>query len=222
MTDGSIVDRLFRWEAVSPDEARRRDLKRRLADTVRRVVEDAALVDASQVADEADLEGLITAADALAKQFEALPSHRATGGLNYEGSGWEGALIERSPISGRSNPVAAPLIIDSSGDDGVLHAHANYGYAYEGPPGHLHGGAVAGAFDEMVGVGQAVSGKAGFTAILTIKMRNPTPLHTRIDYEAGVSEVDGRKIKVWSTAKAGDTVVGEAEALMITPKHPLT
>jgi hypothetical protein len=215
----SITDRLFRWDKVSAADGRRRELKRRLADAVRRVVEDAALVDAAQASD-ADLESLIAGTETLSRQFAALASHRENGGLNYDGSGWEGALIERSPISGNSNPLAAPLVVEPMGDDGVLHGHAYYGYAYEGPPGHLHGGAVAGAFDEMVGIGQAASGQAGFTASLTIKMRKPTPLHTRIDYEAGVTKVDGRKIVVWSRARAADEVVGEAEALMITPRQP--
>ena len=162
LTRMSIADRLFRWEKVSAADGRRRELKRRLAGAVRHVVEDAALVDAAQ-ASEAELEALIAGAEKLSTQFAAFASHRANGGLNYEGSGWEGALIERSPISGNSNPLAAPLVVEPTGDDGVLHAHAYYGYAYEGPPGHLHGGAVAGAFDEMVGIGQAVSGQAGFT-----------------------------------------------------------
>ena len=52
-------------------------------------------------------------------------------------------------------------------------------------------------------------------------MRKPTPLHTRIDYEAGVTRVDGRKITVWSRASAAGEVVGDAEALMITPRNPV-
>lgn len=217
-----ISDQIFRWGNISPEATRRRELKRRLADAVRHVVEDAALVDAANTATEADLEALITRAEELAAQLRSVPSHRVNGGLNYNESDWEGALIERSPISGNSNPLAAPLVVEPVGEDGILHAHARYGYAYEGPPGHLHGGAVAGAFDEMVGIGQAASGQAGFTASLTVKMRKPTPLHTRIDYQAGVAKVDGRKIHVWATSRANGEVVADAEALMITPRYPLT
>jgi hypothetical protein len=54
-----------------------------------------------------------------------------------------------------------------------------------------------------------------------VRMRKTTPLHERIDYEAGVTEVDGRKITVWSRSLANGEIVGEAEALMITPRNPL-
>jgi hypothetical protein len=53
-------------------------------------------------------------------------------------------------------------------------------------------------------------------------MRKPTPLHTRIEYEAGVDSIDGRKIKVWATSKARGEVVADCDALMVTPRHPLT
>lgn len=207
---------------LSADGARRRELKHRLADAVRRVVEDAALVDATAAASDADLETLIAGAEALAAQFGAVPSHRAKGGLNYDENEWEGALLERSPISGHSNPLAAPLVVDEIDDAGVLHASATYGYAYEGPPGHLHGGCVAGAFDEMVGVGQVASGEMGYTGTLSIKMRRPTPLHTRIEYEAGVGKIDGRKITVWSKSFANGELLCEAEALMISPRERLS
>jgi hypothetical protein len=215
--------RVFRSEEnLSALATRRRELKHRLADAVRDVVENAALVDAMATASDAELELLVEGAEKLSAQFAAVPSHRERGGLNYDDSEWEGALLERSPISGLSNPVAPPLRVAEIDDDGVTHAHATYGYAYEGPPGHLHGGIVAGAFDEMVGVGQVTSGTMGYTGTLSIKMRRPTPLHTRIDYTAGVGKVDGRKITVWSRSTTPDgTLLCEAEALMITPRELL-
>jgi acyl-coenzyme A thioesterase PaaI-like protein len=217
------MDRVFRASReLPPAAARRRELKHRLANAVRRVVEDAALVDATAAASDDDLAQLIAGAEALAAQFEAVPSHREKGGLNYDENEWEGALLERSPISGHSNPLAAPLVIEEVDEGGTLHATATYGYAYEGPPGHLHGGCVAGAFDEMVGVGQTAGGEMGYTGTLSIKMRRPTPLHTRIDYEAGVAKVDGRKITVWSKSYADGNLLCEAEALMITPRERLS
>jgi hypothetical protein len=215
-------DRVFRATAnLDPAQERRRQLKHRLAGAVRAMVENAALVDATATASDNELEALIVATEELAARMAAVPSHRERGGLNYDEGDWEGALLERSPVSGRSNPVAPPLLIDPVGEDGILHAHATYGFAYEGPPRHLHGGIVAGAFDEMVGVGQIASGGMGYTGTLSIRMRRPTPLHTRIDYEAGVSKVDGRKVTVWSKSYADGEVLAEAEALMIAPRERL-
>ena len=92
--------------------------------------------------------------------------------------------------------------------------------AYEGPPGCLHGGWVAAAFDDVMGLAQMASGKAGFTGTLTVKMLKPTPLHKRIDYEAGLDRVEGRKIWCKATARCGDELLGEAEIVFISPRAP--
>jgi acyl-coenzyme A thioesterase PaaI-like protein len=125
-------------------------------------------------------------------------------------------LAERSPISGRSNPLAPPLHLEMT--EGVTRAWAVWTDAYEGPPGCLHGGWVAAAFDDLMGLAQMASGKAGFTGTLTVKMLKPTPLNERIDYEAWLDHVDGRKIWCKATARHGDEVLGEAEIVFISPR----
>jgi len=92
------------------------------------------------------------------------------------------------------------------------------GRAAEGPPGCLHGGWVATAFDDLMGLAQMASGKAGFTGTLTVKMLKPTPLHQRIDYEASLDHVDGRKIWCKASARHGDELLGEAEIVFISPR----
>jgi acyl-coenzyme A thioesterase PaaI-like protein len=95
---------------------------------------------------------------------------------------------------------------------------AIYGPEYEGPPQCLHGGFVAAAFDDLMGVAQMASGSAGYTGTLTIKMIRPTPLGRRIDYEAGVERVDGRKIWCWARSHDGDTLLAEATIVFIAPR----
>ena len=51
-----------------------------------------------------------------------------------------------------------------------------------------------------------------------MKMLRPTPLNKRIDYEAGVDRVDGRKIYVWARSRDADTLLAEAEIVFIAPK----
>ena len=67
-------------------------------------------------------------------------------------------------------------------------AHAlglvRFGSAYEGPPGHVHGGFVAAAFDEVLGYVQSLGGRPGMTGTLTVRYRSPTPLYTELRFEA--------------------------------------
>jgi hypothetical protein len=49
-------------------------------------------------------------------------------------------------------------------------------------------------------------------------MRRPTPLNRRLDYEAGVERVEGRKIFVWGKCHDGDELLSEAEIVFISPR----
>ncbi len=62
----------------------------------------------------------------------------------------------------------------------------NCGYAYEGPPGHIHGGHVAAIFDQFLGMAQLVGKNPGMTGTLTMRYLRPTPLNTDLDLEADV------------------------------------
>jgi hypothetical protein len=49
-------------------------------------------------------------------------------------------------------------------------------------------------------------------------MLKPTPLNRRIDYEAGVDRVDGRKIYVRARSRDADTQLADAEIVFIAPR----
>jgi hypothetical protein len=49
-------------------------------------------------------------------------------------------------------------------------------------------------------------------------MVRPTPLHKRIDYEAGVRGQEGRKILTWATATCEGEVVATAEGIFVVPR----
>jgi hypothetical protein len=195
------------------DEARAR--KHRLVRETKRIIELVALLDIER-ANAAAVTTLGDDAAALADRLEHQPSLRERGGLAIQ-DGAQGRLLERSGISGRSNPLAAPVQWSPDGD--VLRGWATYGAAYEGPVGCVHGGFVAAAFDDLLGSAQTAAGIAGYTGTLTVKMLRPTPLGKRIDYEAGVDRVDGRKIYVWGKAWHGDELLGEAEIVFIAPRN---
>jgi acyl-coenzyme A thioesterase PaaI-like protein len=199
-----------------PVEDEQRSAKHRLVGEAKRVIDVVALLDVSgSHAD--DLNAWADDVGALADRLGDAPSLRARGGAALAGPP-DGVLVERSPVSGRSNPLAPPLHLEMS--EGVTRGEAVWTDAYEGPPGCLHGGFVAAAFDDLMGLAQMASGKAGYTGTLTVRMLKPTPLHRRITYEAHLDRLEGRKIWCRATAHDEDQLLAEAEILFITPRQP--
>jgi acyl-coenzyme A thioesterase PaaI-like protein len=198
---------------VDPGEDEPHAAKHRLIKEIKRVIDDAALLDPNPTGRD-ELDALADAVAALAERVEQSPSLRTFGGAALAGLP-HAALIERSPFSGRSNPIAPPLHLETS--EGVVRAWAEWSAAHEGPPGCLHGGFVAAAFDDIMGLAQMASGTAGYTGTLTVKMIRPTPLFQRIDYEAWLDRVEGRKIWCKATSRHGDELLGEAEIVFISP-----
>lgn len=151
----------------------------------------------------------------LAGRLDAFP-----GGSLYEGFGESPlaarephAFFDHSPMLGRANPLAPPVELWADGD--VLRGRATFGAAYEGPPGCVHGGYVAAAFDEVLGSAQSLAGRPGMTGRLTVHYRSPTPLHTQLDFTARVDEVSGRKTFTSGTLHAGERLCAEGEGLFI-------
>lgn len=124
------------------------------------------------------------------------------------------AFFDHSPVQGGANPLAPPLEVWLEGETVV--GAATFGAAYEGPPGCVHGGFVAAAFDELLGATQSLSGAPGMTARLVVNYRSPTPLHTALRFEGTLDQVDGRKIHTSGRLYAGDVLCAEAEGLFIS------
>lgn len=123
------------------------------------------------------------------------------------------AFFDHSPMLGRANPLAPPLELWH--DNGMVRGTATFGPAYEGPPGCVHGGYIAAAFDEVLGSAQSLGGRPGMTGRLTIHYRSPTPLRTKLDFEAHVADVSGRKTRVEGSLSANGRLCAEAEGLFI-------
>ena len=126
--------------------------------------------------------------------------------------------VDFSPLLGRANPLAPPMefSIDTDGDTPMVRADVTFGHAYEGPPGHVHGGIVAAAFDELLGATQAMSGSPGMTAQLEVSYRAPTPLHVPLRFESTLDSVDGRKIRTSGRLYDGDRLCAESSGLFIS------
>ncbi len=186
--------------------------KRRLADAMRLVIERLVPSDAP----EAELRA---AADGLERYADALRAHprlkKAVGHAESANAGDVGAFFDQSPLIGLANPLAPPIVVGQSGERSAA-ATVTFGSAYEGPPGSVHGGFVAAAFDEVLGFVQSLSGGSGFTGTLTVRYRQPTPLHEPLYFTAEIVRVEGRKIFTEGRLTADVGLCAEAEAIFIT------
>ena len=141
-------------------------------------------------------------------------NRRYEGTAEASGLGRDRAFFDWSPLLGASNPLAPPLRLDVEGD--VVVGSGSFGAAYEGPPGCVHGGFVAAAFDEVLGLTQSLSGQVGMTGTLTVRYRRPTPLHTELRWEGRLESVNGRKVTTTAVVMAHGELTAEATGLFVT------
>jgi acyl-coenzyme A thioesterase PaaI-like protein len=127
--------------------------------------------------------------------------------------GREDPLYDHSPLIGIANPLAPPMTIRE--EDGVIVAEVVFGQAYEGPPGCVHGGYVAAAFDELLGATQSLSGAPGMTGTLTVRYESPTPLKTLLRMEGRLVGVERRKIFTEGSIIANGQVTATAKGTFI-------
>ena len=212
--DATTAGRNFaevRRQAMQVPVTPARQEMRRLAAAGREVIERL-------VATSAPEEPLKRAADLL-EEASALLAEWPQGRL-YEGyaepanAGDTHAFFDHSPLQGVANPLAPPVRLEVV--DGVVHGRVRFGSAYEGPPSSVHGGYVAAAFDEVLGMAQSLGGSPGMTGTLTIRYRKPTPLHTDLRFEARLDRQEGRKIFCSGELFAGDLLCAEAEGIFIS------
>jgi acyl-coenzyme A thioesterase PaaI-like protein len=183
----------------------------RLADSLRQALQHAATSTAPD-------DTMARAADLIEKAVRILEP--GPHGRDYHGSA-EGSVggvphgfTSHSPVTGPLNAIAS--IVSLSSTDTEVVAEVVYGDAYEGPPGHLHGGFVAAIFDEVLGFAQALSGAPGMTGRLEITYRSPTPLHTPLRVAGRFEKIEGRKIFTTGSIHAGDRLCAEAKGLFIS------
>lgn len=196
--------------ALDGDVTPHRQSMRRMGDSLRQLIERLMATTAPLEA----LEEAADAVDAICNRLDAYPGGRVPEGFaEAANSGDPHAFFDNSPQIGRANPLAPPISVTVEGD--VVVGRAVFGSAYEGPPGCVHGGNVAAAFDEVLGMAQSLTGAPGMTGILTVHYRRPTPLFTEVRYEARVDRIEGRKIFTSGRSFNGDELTAEAEAVFI-------
>jgi acyl-coenzyme A thioesterase PaaI-like protein len=183
----------------------------RLAVGVRRIIEELV----SHPAPVGDLEEATTLVEQVADLLGRQLGPRGYGSwAESANAGTPYAFFDNSPIIGQANPLAPPADLHIEADRVV--GSVVFGSAYEGPPGHCHGGYLAATFDELLGMAQTLSGQSGMTGTLTVRYRRPTPLHQRIDLEAELVKVDGRKVTVAGRSFCEGQLTAESEGIFIS------
>ena len=186
----------------------------RLAEAVR------ALIDAVMTTEGEDSELLLD----VAAEAERLAAR--LGGGREAGAGYRprshGDYLPRSPVVGQASPLA-PRIDWEESDSAIdgqpgIEAHGTFGAPYEGPPGYVHGGMIALAFDEVLGIANIAAGHPGMTARLTIHYRKPTPLFRDLHFRAALDRVEGRRIMSRAEVWDGEILTAQAEGLFVQPR----
>ncbi|MHB8189167.1 MAG: PaaI family thioesterase [Ferrimicrobium sp.] len=157
-----------------------------LARSLRRLARMASDIEAS----EEELVEVVSQIDAVTTSLGKL-----------EEGGWNGRsdsprrLLLHSPVSGLLNPFAPPIVLRVESIEGREEVVGDvcFDAAFEGPPGHVHGGWLAAAFDEVIGFAQSLTGLPGMTATLTINYERPTPLFQEVEFRGRIVRVEGRK-----------------------------
>jgi len=204
------VDFEAAWAVSQAPATGRRAQAHRLANAMRRVIDHLVQV----AAPEHDLAAAADALERYAKRLAKYPVSRAYEGFaESANAGDPHAFFDHSPMIGIANPLAPPIRLAVLGNK--VEGRVTFGVAYEGPPGHVHGGFLAAAFDEVLGMAQSLTGNPGMTGTLTIRYRRPTPLLTELVFEAYVDRVEGRKIFTHGTLSANGQLTAEADGLFI-------
>jgi acyl-coenzyme A thioesterase PaaI-like protein len=120
---------------------------------------------------------------------------------------------DTGPIVGLSNPIAPPLEAHVDVEAGVVRARARFSAAYEGAPGLLHGGILAAAFDELLGMATVFSGGAGMTRDLHVRYLRPTPIGVELSFLGRLDRAEGRRLFVSAEVEASGIRTAEASGV---------
>ena len=121
--------------------------------------------------------------------------------------GGAAGVFATHPIIGATNPAAPPLVVTPDGER--LVGRATYGPVHEGPPGFVHGGLMASAFDAMTVMTAGINGLGGLTRSLTIRYRKPAPLDVELVYSGVVQSTGERSTIVRVELRHGDDLCAE-------------
>ena len=129
------------------------------------------------------------------------------------------AARDEHPLDARSIPFDGQRVPMPSWqfevDERGLVARGQFSNGHTGPPGTVHGGWIAFAFDEILGWANAQAGFPSMTGKLTIRYRRPTPIGAPVEFSVPNPRVEGKRVHVHGTLSVDGSVTAEAEGLFV-------
>ena len=195
------------WSAQ--DVARLRGIYGPLADSVRSLV-DATIRTEVDAATVAEVKRDIDAAVSRLRERQIDGAFGVRVATDGQGISWGNAVI------GVRNALAPPVHTHRD-ESGRVSADFHLGAAYEGPPGHVHGGVSALILDHVLGEAASPDQKPRFTGSITVRYLRATPLGA-LHVEAVRTRTDGVKTYCTGTIADAEGITVEAEGVFITPR----
>jgi acyl-coenzyme A thioesterase PaaI-like protein len=191
------------------DVARLRAIYEPLTESVR------ALIDAT-IRTEVGADTVATAKAEIDAATARLSSEQIDGafGVRYTTGG--DRMPWGNPVIGIRNPTAPPLKIERDAS-GRVFTDFHLGAAFEGPPGHVHGGVAALVLDHILGEAASNGENPRFTGTITLRYLRTTRLG-RLHSEARIDRTEGVKTFAVGHLADEDGITVEAEGVFITPK----
>ncbi|MBY0287070.1 MAG: PaaI family thioesterase [Mycobacteriaceae bacterium] len=187
------------------------DAHERLTASVRR------LIDAT-IRSEVDAAAIAAATDKIEAATAQLSDSLIPGSFGVQTTPDGRSIALGNVVIGRRNPIAPPLVIEHEAD-GAVRTDFVLGAAYEGPPGHVHGGVCALILDHVLGATAHKPDQPAVTGTLTLRYIRGTRLGQRLRAQAQVDRIDGTKTFAVGSITDSEGVTVEAEGIFIHPRN---
>src|SRR4029078_10285398 len=137
----------------------------------------------------------------------------------YHADEWSSPSGRRMDLPNRGSVLGVPAAYHKT-DDGRVGGTAKFRRFHLGRNGAVHGGCIAQLFDSLLGYTAFRITRSLYqrTAFLHHVSRKILPIETKLQVDAGVDHVDGRKMFISGRLLDDDVVLAEASALFVKLK----
>jgi acyl-coenzyme A thioesterase PaaI-like protein len=134
----------------------------------------------------------------------------------YETDEWTSPSGRRMDLPNRGSVLGIPADLHKT-DDGRIGGTAQFRRFHLGRNGAVHGGCIAQLFDSLLGYTAFRLTRSLYqrTAFLHVDYRKIVPIEMKLQVDARVDHVDGRKMFIAGKLLDGDVVLAEANALFV-------